>query len=560
MRGVSCKVFFPRVTATAAAMIAFASPITVYSQQSGSTAPGRVESDLRREPQPLKGDAINLDRTRFPEQVPDGAKTAVLLLSNVEISGNTALNLDKLSSIWKDSLGKRVTLADAFAIAAKVTARYRESGYILSQAVVVKQDLVTEGATLRIEVLEGRIDKIAFNGLPELHTRLAAHVEPLRAEKPLTLATLERYLLLLNEIGGLSAKANLKPSTQANASDLEIVLARNPVGYSLNLHNRVSKALGPQRAEFGVDFNGGFTGFERHSLRVISSLTKQINLVSGSGEMPIGIDGLKINWSASSSKSSPSSALGASLDNASNNFSLGLSYPVIRSRQTNFGLRTNLGGYNNRSDVSGINKSKDSIRALRAGASFDYADSAGGLNLLDVELSKGLSSLGASEKGDVLLSNPGGNPQFTKSTLYVARLQSLGGAWSLLAAASGQWSKDKLVSAEKFGLGGELFLRAFDPSEVIGDSGTAGKLELRYAQSIASVPSTFYSYFDAGQSVTNNATGNTRKSLTSAGLGVRFTAPNRLKGFIEIAKPGMKNSNSTGNQNVRVFAGIGFDF
>jgi hemolysin activation/secretion protein len=538
-----------------------ANPGFVRSQiSSGSTAPGRVEQELRREPQPLKGESINIDRARFPDQLPAGADAALFTLSRVEIRGNQALGQAQLSSLWEGALGKQITLADAFGIASAVSARYRESGFVLSQAFIPQQDLATAAATLRIEVLEGFVDKVSFSGVPSLHAKLAPFLMPIRNEKPLTTKTLERYLLLLNEIGGISAKANLKAGSVANASDLEVILTQSSTGFSGNLHNRVSDAQGPQRLEAGVDFNGGLSGLERHNFRLFTSGTQQINLLSYSGDIPLGNDGLKATWSLSNSLSRPKNPLGTDLENASTNFSVGVSYPLVRSRQFNVGIRGGLSGYNNSSELAGIQSSKDQVRAVWLGSSVDYADAINGVNLLDVEFSKGLSGMGASAQGNTLLSRQDGNPQFTKATIYLARLQSLGGPWSMLLAANAQSTSDRLLSAEQFGLGGELFLRAFDPSEVVGDSGSAGKLELRYGANFAALSSTFYTYFDSGQTVRDDPTGKVKTSLTAYGLGIRFSSPNRLKGFLEVAKPNKKNAISTGNQKPRLFAGIGFDY
>jgi hemolysin activation/secretion protein len=169
-----------------------------------------------------------------------------------------------------------------------------------------------------------------------------------------------------------------------------------------------------------------------------------------------------------------------------------------------------------------------------------------------------LSSLGAAKQGD-----PGvdANPQFSKLTAYAARLQSLGGNWSALLAGTAQTSKDKLPTAEQLGLGGETFLRAFDPSEVIGEKGAAVKLEVRYDLGIAGFASTVYVYGDGGSVKRQQADGGyASTSLSSAGIGVRVSGPRRTRGYLEVAKPGRRDVISEGNRDVRVFAGIGIDF
>jgi len=71
---------------------------------------------------------------------------------------------------------------------------------------------------------------------------------------------------------------------------------------------------------------------------------------------------------------------------------------------------------------------------------------------------------------------------------------------------------------------------------------------------------TWYGFFDAGRAQRLEITGSrTSTSLTSLGLGVRATF-GRIRGFLEVAKPGNRDPVSTGNRDARIFAGVGADF
>lgn len=478
-------------------------------------------------------------------------------LGAVQISGNSALSTEHLSPLWADRLGKPISLAQAFGIGASISAQYRQAGYILSQAVVPAQDLNTVGAVnLRIEVLEGYVDRVTFTGIEG--SKLDAYLAPVRAERPLKLATLERSLLLVGELAGVSAQANIRAGVAPNASDLEIVVARSVREFSLSMHNRSAPSQGRIRYEGSASFRGVLGNFDRHDLRLITSGDERLNLLAYSGEVPLGSNGLKAQLSASTSRSEPTSVL-TNIDTRSDNVSLGLSYPLLRSRQSSVALRTSLGGYNNSSDTTAGRISEDRIRALRAGITADYADTIGGISLLDVEVSKGLKGLGASNAGDPLLK--GAVPDFSKVTLYAARLQSLGGSWSLLFAATAQSSGDRLPTSEQLGLGGDTFLRAYDPSEVIGENGSAGKIELRYNQAFGPVESTLYAFFDAGEVRRKQVAAPAQRfALSATGLGIRFSGPRRTKGYLEVAKPMNRIVASQGDKHVRVFAGLGIDF
>lgn len=523
----------------------------------------RLPQDTSREPQPAARDAaLLIDRDRFAEQAPAGADAVRFRLQGIDLSGNLSLPTARFEDLWADLVGRDVTLAQVFHIAARISAIYRDAGYVLSQALVPQQTITQAGGRVRIRVAEGYVARISVSPGVRGADRMALLLAPIRNERPLTLATLERYLLLLGDLPGVRSQAVLRAGSEANAADLELVVEHHAQGFSAAVHNRTPAAVGPLRGEASAERRGLLGDFDRHALRWIGAGTDRLNLLAYNGDAPIGSQGASLSWSASASRSKPKAGELFQFDTRSENASLGLAYPVLRSRAANLSLRGSLAVYNGASDiVDGLPVSKERLRSLRLGASADLTDALGGVNLLDVEIAQGLSGLGASRRGDALLARAGSDPQFTKATLYAARLQSLGGEWSLLAAISAQHSDDLLSSAEQFGLGGDAFVRAFDPSELLGDRGAAAKLELRYNTRLGAVGATLYAYGDTG-SVQQRAidAAATRQSASAAGLGLRFSGSQGLRGYIELAKPIRRDTVRHGDRRARGFAGLGIDF
>lgn len=539
-------------------LAAAAAALAVAQTPPGSALPGRVERDVTPEPQPPLRDAvINIDRARYPEQLPERAQDTRFVLRGVTLTGNRAITTAELEPLWAAQLGSQVTVAEAFAIAEAITARYRERGYILSQAIVQPQDLRTLGANFEIRVVEGFVNAITVSGPSGLGERLAPLLEPIRLDRPLRLQTLERYLLLLNTKGGLSANASLRPSSVEGAADLVVQVTQDKQAFSASATNRGTKALGEARLDALVDLRDVFGALDRQILRVQSSGDERLWFVSYNGEWPVGREGFKAGLAASVSRSKPEGTF--DLDTRSDNLTLSSSYPFALARRYSVTSRVSLNAYNNGSDVSSLGVTRDRIRALRIGLAGDYADDLGGINLLDLEVSKGLSGLGASSPGDAL-SRAEADPQFVKTTVYLARLQHIVGDFSALFAVSAQDSKDTLVTAEQFGLGGEAFLRAFDSSEVLGDRGAAGKFELRWSVPAAAVNTTLYAFVDVGK-VQRFVVGGGRESdtLRSTGLGIRASFRG-LRGYLEAAKPYLRDPAATGDRDVRVFGVIGYDF
>ena len=527
-----------------------------------TSAVPRLPQDTPREPQPAtRGVPLVLDRERAAEDAPSGAARLRLRLQGITLSGNTALPTETLRALWAPLLGQEVTLEQVFQVAWRIGAAYRDAGYVLSQALVPPQDIDQAQGVVRIRVAEGYISRIVIARPVSGGERLQAMLDPVRRERPLTLATLERQLLLLNDLPGIDAIATLRAAPEENAAALELVASRDPAAYGVQVHNRSAAGTGSVRVEASMERRGLLGAFDRHALRWVTSGSDRLNVLAYAGEAPVGLRGLQASWSLSAAKSRPTAGVAFEPDTRSTNASLGLSLPLVRSHATNVALRGTLALYNGSSDIgSDFVLSRDRLRTLRLGLTADLADAWGGLNLVEIEAVKGLDALGASRAGDATLGVAGSDPQFTKATLYAARLQSLGGEWSLLAAVSGQATNRTLASAERFGLGGELFLRAYDPSELLGDTGLAGKLELRVNLQVGPALGTLYAYHDAGHVRRRAIDGTqTRTSAAATGLGLRVSAARGLKGYLELSKPHRVAPVQTGDLGARVFAGAGID-
>jgi hemolysin activation/secretion protein len=138
------------------------------------------------------------------------------------------------------------------------------------------------------------------------------------------------------------------------------------------------------------------------------------------------------------------------------------------------------------------------------------------------------------------------------------RLQNLAPGWALLGTASWQYSFNKLLASEEFGVGGAQYGRAYDSSEITGDQGLAFKAELQKAfrpewEYLSNFQ--FYGFMDYGK-VWNKVQTSTRaksQSRTSMGLGMRFNLTDSISGYMEMDKPISNNVAAEGNKDPRLF-------
>jgi hemolysin activation/secretion protein len=529
----------------------------------GAALPGQIERQFQPPPQPrAQPGAVQIPE---PAQKPPADAAGIkFTLVDLQVNGVKAYKTEDLQANYQSYLNREVSLSDVYAIAAAMTARYRNDGYILSQVLVPAQT-VSDGK-VRLQAVEGYVAKVTVQSQGAVPPLVTALANKIAAARPLTAAVLERYLLLINDLPGAFARATLTASaSEQGASDLVMEFSQRAVSGSLAVDNLSSKALGPERGTASIELNSVLGLQERTGLSAVTSGNRRLQYFSLSHDEQIGSEGGKISVTLSDARSRPddsSNFIPLDLETSSHSGGISYSYPLLRSRNTNLYLRGGLTAHNGVTDIFQTTQSIDHIRALHLGLTYDRADAYRGINIVDVEFSQGLKGMGASEAGDPNLSRANGKPDFSKLTLYAARLQSLAGPWALLAAVNGQYAGADLLAPELFSLGGEQFVRGYDPSELVGDEGLAAKLELRYAGGQpAGFGYTGYAFWDGGYVRQRTpAASPVSESAASAGLGLRFSFGSRLSGFIEVAKPLTKLVSAEGNRDARGYAGLTLRF
>ena len=105
--------------------------------------------------------------TVAPQSLPAPPQPAAasFKLNDLRLNGVKALTNEELQGITAPYIGRNVTLGDLEGLAQAITARYKERGYFLAQAVVPVQT-VRDGI-VEISVIEGRLGKVDVNVAPD---------------------------------------------------------------------------------------------------------------------------------------------------------------------------------------------------------------------------------------------------------------------------------------------------------------------------------------------------------------------------------------------------------
>jgi len=534
-----------------------------------STAdPSRIQQQLQPPAAPtLPTQEITIPR-RQESTAPTGATQQKFRLNSLQVLGSTVYSPERLQKLEAEFLGRDISLGDLYQIAARITQLYRQDGYVLSQAVVPEQTI--RNGIARLQVIEGFIERVDFTGAPQPQLkRLKKFGDKIVNLHPLSMRSLERYLLLTNELAGIKTRGVLSPGSNVGASILTVNVKYNP-SKNWEENSLGSSSVGPLQTQKLQILNSLAGAGEQITVSEATNPidSSQLAYTGLSVSVPIGYEGLRVAFNSSYTNVRPGKDLSQFDINGDTYWaSLGVAYPLIRSRTSNLSLNGTFDSSNRSvtTKFTGTEEtlSEDRLRVLRLGLNFDRTDALGTW-AGNVQVSQGIGGLGATTQGTAErpLSRTEGSAAFTKLNLNLTRMQSLPARLTLQLAGTAQLTGNSLLASEQFGLGGDEFGRAFEPSQVVGDSGYALRAELgrSFAYKVGrkglavTLPYIFYDY---GQVFRKNPTAaeHGQDTLSSAGLGVRQSLNDSFSLQAELDFP-LTRTDSSASRDPRFFVSL----
>jgi hemolysin activation/secretion protein len=464
-------------------------------------------------------------------------------VSDVEVEGVTAYPQPEIAQLTAGLIGPAVPLPQIDAARQAILQRYRADGYVLT---TVSAKLEANGR-LRFVVTEGRIASVKLDGdIGPAGTQVLRFLNRLTEQQPIDSVTLERYLLLAQDVPGVSLRAVLEPSSdQPGALNLIAQVSRQAVSGLATIDNRAFNQTGPIELLGVLDFNSFSQYGEKTELSYYHTFPNSENFGQASSEVFIGSSGLKARVYGGYGSTVPTGSLGLTgYNGATTVFGALASYPVIRSRQQTLNVYAVFDALDSNITTTPtgvrLQSSYDALRILRLGQDYALSDVLLGaersaVNALSVRLSQGMKLLGASTDGVSPTSpRPGEQTGFTKINFETSRTQTLFSPWdgasvALMGLLTGQWSDNILPPAEQFYLGGSRFTRGYYAGQVPGDKALAATAELQlntgfeanlFGQSF-DVSTQYYVFYDWGETWQNLSTDHAAM-INSAGGGVRM--------------------------------------
>lgn len=532
----------------------------------GTAQPGRIDERFQPGvPEPLSEPEV--EPGAEDQVAPEGAELQTFVLNAVVVEGSTVYSQADFAPLFAEQVGQTVSLADIFTIANEATSIYRGDGYILSRVVVPAQDIIN--GTVTLQAIEGYVDTVIVDGevAGDVGT-IQAYGEKIKQSMPLNAADLERYLLLAGDLAGADARGVLGPSpTTPGASQLTIVMDHKPVDGFVAADNRGSRFVGEYIGTAGIGLNSLLGFYEEFNITVATaSQFSELAYGEFAATLPVGSEGTTVQARTSYSFSEPGDILKpADVDSRSIRASLEGNHPLIRSRTENLFINGRFEWNRFEATAAGLPLSEDDVRVIRLTGTYDFVDDLLGVNLVRGQLSQGLPWLGATGSDDVNKSRAEGSATFTKLNIDLQRLQRIAPGLNVLVAASGQVSNTALLASEEFGVGGANFGRGYNGSEIIGDHGVAGKVELQYGRSLDDYLGfvnsyQVYSFWDTGivwnTEQPAGATNGASDTLNSVGAGLRMNVLDAVSVNLEVAHRLGASSNNIENLGLRETRGF----
>lgn len=474
------------VAMVAISTAALAQPIPPAEQ------PGRERERFTEPPAPRAqpGTVISLPSTTAP----DGAAQVMLVVRDVRIVGSTVYSAAQLAPLYEALIGETVSLQAIYDLAQRITAKYGADGYVLSRAIVPPQNLNPRGAIVRIQIVEGYVDKVEWPAsLSRYRDFFSYYGTQIIADRPANIRTIERYLLLAGDLPGLRFKNSLKPSASRHgAATLVVEVTEKPFDALARFDNRGSQARGPLQYMASVTANNLLRIHEAFTVTHAGTVqTKELQYFAAGYRQVLTGEGLTVFANASHGHGRPGTTALELLEykTRSTIVEAGFSYPFVRSRERNV-MFTLLGfASDDRGDMLGDINTLDRLRGVRGKLEVDFADAFTAINQFNLVYSRGFNGFGSTAIAPL---GPRGSVNFGKFEATFTRLQPLFARTSLFLAAYGQHAQTSLLSPELCGYGGRAFGRAFDPSEMTADSCAIVLGELRY-----DLPHTWFSQLQA---------------------------------------------------------------
>ena len=464
------------------------------------------------------------------------APAAPVTVGAIVFSGLTVLRPSDFSDVVERFVGRTLTPADLAELTDAIAGRARARGLVLASAVIPPQPLVA--GTLRVDVDEGRVDEVRLDGPDNRSVR--ASLARLVGTGPVTLARLERHLLIAGDVDGIWIRGT-RLVREGGRNVLEVRLGLDRFSATAGLDNSGSRPIGPIQADLVARAAHILSDDDVLALSALVTPTQpdEFGFARLRYTKRVSAGGTELSASVSGARTHPGAYLRSrDIDGSSWTAALGFLQPLHRRRTESLWLEGSIGVRRTRQEREDVLARRDRLTVARIGV-YGFADVPGGRLRTSATLSQGLDLFDPTRRGDPLSSRRDADGTFTSLTLTADWTGPILPDVTAQVALATQVAAQPLLVSEETGIGGGQFLRAYDYSERSGDQGAMGSAELRWAPAPRLGPvrkPVLYVFVDGGR-VTNLRGGFGSGTLFSTGGGIRMDVADLLSADVGGAVP-----------------------
>lgn len=392
-------------------------------------------------------------------------------VKKIIFSGNTVLKDKTISEFTSKYEGKEITVDDLLNLCDQITAKYKDKGYITSQAVLLQQRVKDESVTITIN--EGRYGNVIVKGnrwARKSYLERVLKAYNIKQNSILNVYDLKNSIAILNNSTYMQGDLSIENSEEKNKNDVVLsVKDRYPLDFNIDWNNAGQELAGRERSVFTIAQNNLTGNGDALSLSTFVSKGTVGSLENYS--IPVGSKGTKLIFGHSFSNTNYGGMYKSyGLNGKAQNFTIGLKKPIYQGQKWTVDAGVTLDSGHIKQSMNTIGNLSDvNMTALRSGI-YAKREDGKGLWIANAVANKGLPFMSHSTGHDY--------SGFISTNIGVNRLQMLPKRCYLLFNLNGQYSPSDLFSSEKLMLGG-YNVRGYESATLLGDMGLYETVELR---------------------------------------------------------------------------------